>query len=161
MPNLKIGEIHLTLLALSRPANRTSPACSIQFSFFLSAWFFLDQARSPKGSALHQNQATLSKIGFRGDKKVDRTIRSGHHCRLPIKSRSTEESLTCRALHRGGARLLIFKKTSTIFLSFFEVFLRIVLKPLIYQWFFTEKKLERCDSDRKNDCECRQKPPQS
>ena len=134
MPNLKIGALHLTLLALSRPANRTSPACSIQFSFFLSAWFFLDQARPPKGSALHQNQATLSKIGLRGDKKVDRTIRSGHRCRLPIKSRSTEESLTCRALHRGGARLLIFKKTSTIFLSFFEVFLEIRYKA----WFINE-----------------------
>jgi hypothetical protein len=48
MPNLKIGEIHLTLLALSRPANRTSPACSIQFSFFLSAWFFLNQALLPE-----------------------------------------------------------------------------------------------------------------
>ena len=128
------------LEALFRPANRTSPACSIQFSFFLSAWFFSIKPCSPKGTALHQNQATLSKIGLRGDKKVDRTIRSGHRCRFPIKSRSTEESLTCRALHRGEARLLIFKKTSTIFLSFFEVFLRNVLKPLIYQWFFAEKK---------------------
>lgn len=75
-----------------------------------------------RGKPSLQNQATLSKIGKRGDKKVDRTIRSGHHCRSPIKSRSTGESLTCRALHRGGANPTHFPKNVNDFLQVFSDF---------------------------------------
>jgi hypothetical protein len=130
MPKPKLGDIHPTLFALFRPANRTSPARSIQFSFFLSAWFLFEYSASPqRNPLLSQPSHTVKDRVTRGQKS-----RSDYQITAlllsPVKSRSTEESLTCRALHRGGARLPIFKKTSMIFLSFFEVFLQSSKKPM-------------------------------
>lgn len=55
---------------------------------------------------------------------------------LPIKSRSTGESLTCRALHRGGANSTFFSKNVNDFLQVFSDFFVNSSKSLIYQRFF-------------------------
>lgn len=98
MPNLKIGEIHLTLLALFRPANRTSPACSIQFSFFLSAWFLFERSAFPQRNLLlSQPSHTVKDRDTRGQKsRSDYQIRAS----LPV---SDKVAINWRVSHVPGA----------------------------------------------------------
>jgi hypothetical protein len=77
MPNLKIGEIHLTLLALFRPANRTSPAYSIQFSFFLSAWLLVEKNSFFEETISFTTKPHYQRTGYAGTKK---SIGLSDHC---------------------------------------------------------------------------------
>ena len=131
-----------------------SLACSIQFSFFLSAWFFVtqktDQSRSNllrlRADSFEEISLILPSHTVKERKTRGQKSRSDYQSLIwtllllsfPIKSRSTGESLTCRAVHRGGARLPIFEKTSTIFVTFFSIIFKNRQKRCITNGFFAK-----------------------
>ena len=122
---------------LSRPANRHLRLAAYNLAFSSLPGIYR-QTRPPQrieftAKPCPSYQATLSKNGIRGDKKVDRTTRTIPCGAFPVKSRSTGESLTCRALHRGGGEVSGFAKFVNHFRHIFLHFSSIHPETLLHQ----------------------------
>jgi hypothetical protein len=122
MPNRNFGEIHLTQFVLFRPANRTSPACSIQFSFFLSAWFLDEKTVSSRETIVFKTKPHCQRSGYAGTKK------SIGLSDPDITASSNKVAINQRVSHvpgaspRRGKLYKISKKRQRFFIGFFGIF---------------------------------------
>lgn len=111
-------------------------------AFFSLLGFLIELLFSSRKTTTHSPSHTVKDRNTRGQKS-----RSDYQTQtllpLPIKSRSTGESLTCRALHRGGANSTFFSKNVNNFSCVFLIFLGQQKKSVENQRIAREKKLQQ------------------
>jgi len=107
-------------------------------AFFSLLGFLIETLFSSRKTNSHSPSHTVKDRVTRGQKSRS-DYRISAFPLSSIKSRSTGESLTCRALHRGGANSTFFSKNVNVFLQIFsEIFVN-SSKSLIYQRFFRKR----------------------
>lgn len=104
-------------------------------AFFSLLGFLIETLFPSRKTHSHSPSHTVKDRETRGQKSRS-DYRISASLLSSIKSRSTRESLTCRALHRGGANNTKNSKNVNIFSQIFLSFLQTTLKNLENQRFF-------------------------
>ena len=141
---IKTGVYNPCFVQTCKPA---SLACSIQFSFFLSARYRPQVLAIWSWETLSRKflayQATLSKNGRRGDKKVDRTIRSWWRALL-LSTVSDKVAINWRVSHVPGSsprrsKTIYFWKNVNDFRCLFLINSKLIDKSHVLSMFFHKK----------------------